>query len=224
MYTPVLFKIFILQQIYFKALSEGFLLGFGLAFLIGPAFFALLQASIDHGFGVSVALALGVVCSDVLLMGLSYGLMAQLDTIPYFNVGLAVLGGLVLIFSGISAMVNSQKQVAKISFSMKEVGKLFIKGFSINTFNPFPWMFWFSTAAMVEGSYAHYGWTVPFLFFAAAAITVFATDALKAWAAQFLIHHLTYKILRSFKVVSGICLIGFGVRLFYFAFEAFYKN
>ena len=145
-----------MQDVYLKVVGEGILLGFGLAFLIGPAFFALLQASIDHGFGVSVALAFGIVCSDILLMTLSYSLMAQLNQIPYFNDGLAILGGLVLSFSGLKAILSSSKPVEKLTISMKEVWKLFFKGFSINTFNPFPWMFWLSTSAMVNGSYSKF--------------------------------------------------------------------
>ncbi len=208
-----------MQDVYLKVVGEGILLGFGLAFLIGPAFFALLQASIDHGFGVSVALAFGIVCSDILLMTLSYSLMAQLNQIPHFNDGLAILGGLVLSFSGFKAFFSSSKPVEKLTVSIREVWKLFFKGFSINTFNPFPWMFWLSTSAMVNGSYSKFGFTPAFLFFSFAALTVFATDVLKAWAAQFLLKYLTVKILRWFKVISGICLIGFGFRLFYFVFE-----
>jgi len=213
-----------LQYIYLKAISEGFFLGFGLAFLIGPAFFALLHASIDHGFGVSVAIAFGVVFSDILLMALSYGLMAQLNEIRYFHEGLALMGGLVLIISGITAIRNHNKLVVKMSFSIKDFQKLFIKGFSINTFNPFPWMFWFSTAALVDGSYAKYGWLPAFLFFGTAAITVFTTDALKAWAAQFLIKYMTEKILRIIKIVSSIFLIGFGFRLLFFAIDSWTKH
>jgi len=209
-----------LQDIYLEVVTEGIILGIGLAFLIGPAFFALLQASIDHGFGVSVALAFGIVCSDILLMTLSYQLMATLKQIPYFNEGLAITGGVVLSVSGVKAMFSAGEKVEKMAISIKEVWKLFIKGFSINTFNPFPWMFWLSTAAMVNGAYGKLGWMPPTLFFVFAAITVFLTDVIKAWAAQFLVKYLTDKILKIFKIVSGFCLLGFGIRLFYFAFQS----
>jgi len=208
-----------LQYIYFQAIKDGIILGFGLAFLIGPAFFALLQASIDHGFGVSVALAFGIVCSDILLMILSYSLMSQLNQIPHFNDGLAILGGLVLTFSGFKTIVSSNKPVELLTFSIKEVWKLFIKGFSINTFNPFPWMFWLSTSAMVNGSYSKFGWIPAGLFFTFAATTVFLTDVLKAWTAQALLKYLTTKVLRRFKIISGICLIAFGLHLFYFVIK-----
>ena len=206
-----------MQDVYLKVIGEGILLGFGLSFLIGPAFFALLQASIDHGFSVSVALAFGIVSSDILLMTLSYSLMAQLNQIPYFNEGLAILGGIVLTFSGIQSIISSTKPVEKLSFSMKDVGKLFLKGFSINTFNPFPWMFWLSTSTIVNGSYAKFGWMPAMLFFTFAAITVFLTDVLKAWAAQFLLKYLTPRVFRWFKIISGLCLIAFGLKLFYYA-------
>ena len=213
-----------LQDIYLKAIGEGISLGFGLAFLIGPAFFALLQASIDHGFGVSVALAFGIVCSDILLMILTYSLMAKLNQIPHFNEGLAIVGGIVLSYSGLAAIFSVNKPVQKMTISIKEIWSLFLKGFSINTFNPFPWMFWLSTSAMVNDSFNKFGWIPAVLFFGFAAFTVFTTDVLKAWAAQFLLMYLTDKILRRFKTLSGVCLIGFGLRLFYFAFEIYTKN
>jgi len=53
----------------------------------------------------------------------------------------------------------------------------------------------------------------------AAALTVFLTDTLKAWAAQFIIRYLSPLVLKIFRIVSGICLIGFGLKLFWFAFS-----
>jgi uncharacterized membrane protein YqgA involved in biofilm formation len=61
----------------------------------------------------------------------------------------------------------------------------------------------------------------PLLFFSMAAFAVFATDVLKAWAARYLIRFLTPKILSRFKIISGLCLIGFGFRLFWFTMVQF---
>lgn len=206
-----------MSSIYWAATLEGTILGFGLAFLVGPAFFALLQASIDYGFKVSVAIAAGVVCSDGLLMAFSYLTMNQLTNLPGFSTGLSVLGGIVLIVSGLTTIFKKKPGKEPIHFSIKDAGKLFAKGFAINTFNPFPWMFWLSTSALVANSYGNYEGAVPFVFFLASAITVFGTDVLKAWIAQFLLRFLTPKILGYFQWVSGICLTGFGVKLLWSA-------
>ncbi len=213
-----------MNPLYFEAITEGFLLGFGLAFLIGPAFFALLQASIDHGFNVSVALAFGVVISDCLLMTFSYILLKELNAIPYFHTILALTGGVVLIFSGMTMVFKPGVKGPALKVSMWDIWHLFRKGFSINTFNPFPWMFWLSTSALVSEGIGKNNSQAAFLFYLVAALTVFGTDVAKAWAAQYLLKFLKPSILSRFRLISGLCLAGFGVRLLFFALESWEKH
>lgn len=203
---------------YGSALMEGILLGIGLAFLVGPAFFALLNASLHYGLGVSVALAAGVVSSDVLLITGSYFLLQPLKSIPHFNLWLAAIGGVVVSIAGITTILNRNQKAERPDFKIKDFGKLFLKGFSINTFNPFPWMFWLSTSAVAQVRFSAYSGGVVFTYFAVAACTVFLTDVAKAWLAQYIQPFLSDKILARIKIVSGLCLIGFGVRLFAFLF------
>jgi threonine/homoserine/homoserine lactone efflux protein len=205
------------DNIWFQTISEGFILGFGLAFLIGPAFFALLKASIDHGFGVSVALAAGVVASDILLMALSYSLLQKLEQIPWFHEILALLGGAILIGTGIQTIRTNPGTGKPLQLKFKDIWPLFRKGFSINTFNPFPWMFWLSTSAMVKDGIGKAGVRPALVFFATSALTVFSTDVAKAYAAKFLIRHLTPKTIKWFRFTSGLFLVGFGIRLLWFA-------
>ena len=212
-----------MNSLFLEAIGQGVVLGFGLAFLIGPAFFALLQASIDHGFGVSVALALGVVVSDSCLMAATYSLLTQLQQIPNFNEILGLVGGTVLVGTGISGILRPPPTTVSVKITIRDLWPLFRKGFSINTFNPFPWMFWLSTSSMVSSGVGKTSSTAAFLFFIAAALTVFLTDTLKAWAAQFIIRYLSPLILKIFRIVSGICLIGFGLKLFWFAYTEWTK-
>lgn len=212
-----------MNSLFLEAIGQGVVLGFGLAFLIGPAFFALLQASIDHGFGVSVALALGVVVSDSCLMAATYSLLTQLQQIPHFNEILGLVGGFVLVGTGISGILRPPPAAVSVKITIRDLWPLFRKGFSINTFNPFPWMFWLSTSSMVAAGVGKTSSTAAFLFFMAAALTVFLTDTLKAWAAQFIIRYLNPFILKIFRIISGICLIGFGLKLFWFAYSEWTK-
>lgn len=209
------------DSIWISAVFQGIALGFGLAFLIGPAFFALLQASIEQGFAVSVALALGVVCSDCVLMAASYSLLQELESIPWFHEILGLVGGVVLIVTGIQTMRQRDTEIKELKIRLKDVWPLFRKGFSINTFNPFPWMFWLSTSAMVSQGIGKQGTGPATAFFVAAALTVFATDTAKAWAAQFLLKFLKPQILARFRFVSGLGLGGFGIRLLWFAWKGF---
>ncbi|WP_216351112.1 LysE family transporter, partial [Mucilaginibacter polytrichastri] len=48
-----------------EAIFSGIGIGLILTFLTGPVFFALIKTSIEKGFQAGIALALGVVTSDV---------------------------------------------------------------------------------------------------------------------------------------------------------------
>ncbi len=205
--------------IYFKALTEGAILGIGLAFLIGPAFFALLTASIEHGFRVSAALAAGVVVSDGLLMLICYQLILQLNKLSWFGMAMGLGGGIVLLFTGLQIIKTRNQKTAKIQFSYKAFWQLFAKGFTINTINPFPWTFWLSTSEMVSHRFGSFGPILPFTFFLTAAITVFSTDLAKAGFAQLILKHLTPQVLSTIKLISGICLLGFAAYLIGFALK-----
>ena len=52
-----------------EAVISGIGIGLVLTFLTGPVFFALIKTSIEKGFHAGVALALGVVSSDVFFVG-----------------------------------------------------------------------------------------------------------------------------------------------------------
>lgn len=197
------------------ALVEGILLGIGLAFLVGPAFFALLDASLHYGFAVSVAIAFGVVSSDVLLLSISYISVNRLMQISHFQEILSLLGSLILIGSGIMMIVKRNQVRNSGGWHIRQFGQLFLKGFSINTLNPFPWMFWFSTSAMVHTKFGQNGHLAPILFFSAAAGMVLLTDVAKAWAARFLVPILKPQYLAIFRIVSGLCLVGFGLQLLF---------
>src|ERR1700686_381443 len=52
-----------------EAVISGIGFGLVLTFLTGPVFFALIKTSIEKGFQAGVALALGVVSSDMVFVG-----------------------------------------------------------------------------------------------------------------------------------------------------------
>lgn len=201
------------DSILFSAVWQGILLGFGLAFLLGPAFFALLDASLHYGLSVSVAIALGVVSSDILLLTISYVAMNSLVSIPHFQEAMALVGFVVLTASGGIMIKNRKENVQNKAWQIDQFWQLFVKGFSINTFNPFPWLFWLSTATMVHSRFGSTGWKGPLLFFFGAATMVFLTDVAKAAGARLIQPYLNEKALAAIRFISGVCLIAFGIKL-----------
>ena len=59
------------------------LLGFGLAFMVGPVFFTLIETSITKGFRAALTFDLGVVLADTMFITVSYfGSVTILQKIP----------------------------------------------------------------------------------------------------------------------------------------------
>src|ERR1700710_3019629 len=82
-----------------EAVISGIGIGLVLTFLTGPVFFALIKTSIEKGFHAGVALALGVVSSDMvfvgaILFGSQYFVISPADKIYAGIIGSAVLLGI----------------------------------------------------------------------------------------------------------------------------------
>jgi threonine/homoserine/homoserine lactone efflux protein len=77
------------------------LLGFGLAFMVGPVFFTLIETSITKGTKAAIIFDFGVVLADVIFILISYfGSMAVLKEIED-DPRLFLIGGLALIAYGL---------------------------------------------------------------------------------------------------------------------------
>ncbi len=80
---------------------NAILLGFGLAFMVGPVFFVLLETSVVKGFRAALVFDTGVLLSDTLFIFTAYygskTLLVKLKDDPR----LFLIGGIILIFYGL---------------------------------------------------------------------------------------------------------------------------
>ena len=139
------------------AFFEGIILGVTLAFLIGPAFIALLQTSIHRGFIAGIQFAIGIAISDITLIGLSYIGVLQLISSEQNKIIVGIVGGIVLILFGIITFVRKYKMpgTAKIEIKISK-GRFFrhfSKGFFINILNPFLLIFWLGVMSFISSKY-----------------------------------------------------------------------
>ena len=81
-------------------------LGFFLAFMLGPAFFVLIETSIEKGFRAATFFDLGVIFSDIIFILIayfsSYQLLENINNQP----GLYVFGGTLLSLYGASNFIK----------------------------------------------------------------------------------------------------------------------
>ncbi|MDR2907786.1 MAG: LysE family transporter, partial [Bacteroidales bacterium] len=143
--------------------------GLGLAFMLGPAFFSLLQTSINRGLRSAVQLAFGIFLSDVFLVTilLFFGAAIFFDK-PMVKEIVGLVGGGILVGIGVHTFLNRGKgfdveveaeveeaQIAKIKMpqQLPPSSIFFVKGFVLNLTNPGTWIFWLLYVSAIKSQY-----------------------------------------------------------------------
>jgi threonine/homoserine/homoserine lactone efflux protein len=194
-----------------KAIVSGIGFGLVLTFLTGPVFFALIKTSIEKGFHAGVALALGVVSSDVffvgaLLFGSQYIDVSDHSKLIAGIVGSAILFALGLYYFFKKAEINYGN---KVPTGADRFG-YFLKGFLMCIFNPTLLFHWTvvigaaSTTFLVGSPHRSFHIAVMFLTIL---ILQFGMDTLKAFYADKLRDRISVKLIHRLNEVAGIALI-----------------
>ncbi|MEO6038488.1 MAG: LysE family transporter [Saprospiraceae bacterium] len=198
-------------------LIEGVLLGLTLSLMVGPLFFAIVQAALEGGLRAGIALAMGMWSSDLLFVLLTYfgtSVLASFTALPHFRLWAGLLGGILLIAFGISALLAQSAPKLKL-VAAKLPGPLysyFLRGFLLNTVNPFTLFFWLSIGSGIVA--INRGETLGLVrFFLGMLLTLALADLLKAWGAKYLRQWLTPPHIRRVQQGIGILLIVFGIVL-----------
>lgn len=197
-------------------LFNGLKFGIVLAFLIGPVFFTIIQASVERGFWVGVLVALGVSLSDSLYVVICYfGLSSFVDQ-PGVKAYMGWASGIILIGFGLYHLVikSRRKDYSNPGMVRERSPCMYMaKGFLINSMSPMVPLFWIGAVgiATIDFGYATAGHFV--LFFGGVLLTVLATDIGKAYLAGKLRELITYRLIRIMNMVVGVVLLAFGGRL-----------
>jgi threonine/homoserine/homoserine lactone efflux protein len=203
------------------AIGNGVLLGFLLAFMIGPVFFALIQTSIEKGFASGASMAVGIAFSDMLYVLVASLGVAVLANDPSFQAWLGLAGGIIMLVFGI---INYLKKIkSELAYGtvppsnnwLRQIGK----GFLLNGINPFVLILWFGVGVAVVNF--NYSFPQKMAYYGAAIVTVLSTDLLKAYTSKRLSRWLTPKFMNRMNKLVGVALIAFSVKFFYFAYKAF---
>lgn len=197
--TPILFS-----------LLKGLLVGLPFVFVIGPALFSILQTSISKGFYSGLQLAIGISFSDILIMSLCYfGLIQYLEN-NLFQIILGFGGSLIMIGYGIYMFykrTGESKSIGKeikLKINWTGVFTEIIKGFFLNTMNPFLWILWLS---IISSGTTNSNNNVEAIAFMLGIVTIiFTTDLTKAFFANKIKKLLSPKVIIIINKVAGILL------------------
>lgn len=197
-------------------IAEGIILGLTLTVLLGPIFVALTQTGIQHGVKAGISVGTGIWSSDLLVISLAWLFIRQIDSIandPIFHRWMGLFGGLVLMIFGIVSILNKhQKDEEAKAFSAKSYFGYFTKGFAVNLFNPFTFVFWIGVMSTYVLGKGITGWQT-FLVFGSIMATIMITDSLKVVLAKMIRSKMTNHHITLFSRIAGIVLILFGIVL-----------
>ncbi len=201
----------------FNEIKEAALIGFFLAFMIGPVFFMLIQTSIIKGARAAIAFDLGVILGDIAFILIAYfGSKSLLESIKDDPL-LFYIGGLILVVYGIITFLNkSQKQIVQdetlVLPEKTNYLKLFLKGFLLNFINIGVLAFWLGMIVVV-GSNLQMDSNKIFNYFSVILLSYLITDIGKITLAKQLKKYLTPSVTYKIKRAMGILLIIFGIVL-----------
>jgi threonine/homoserine/homoserine lactone efflux protein len=194
-----------------EAVISGIGIGLVLTFLTGPVFFALIKTSIEKGFQAGAALALGVVCSDVVFVGAIIFGSQFFDVPDTVKVWAGVFGSVILLLIGFY-YIFKKAEVSYNAHTPATVNKAgyFFKGFLMCIFNPtllFHWITVIGTASTVY----HEGVTNRQLKIATMFCTIllvqFGMDIVKAFYANKLRDRISVTLVHRLNYVAGAALI-----------------
>lgn len=192
-------------------------IGFGLAFMIGPVFFMLIQTSILKGARAAIVFDIGVVLADIVFILFAYygshKFLSKIKDDP----NLFFLGGAILVIYGLGMFLKkkSRKIDTNKDFDLPAKNNyigLFFKGFFLNFINVGVLAFWLLLVISI-GPSLDMDESRIFQFFAAIIIAYFITDLGKIILAKQLKNKLTPLVILKIKHGMGIVIMLFGLLL-----------
>ncbi len=196
------------------AIGHGILFGLLFIFSLGPAFFALIQTSLQNGFKPAMFLALGISISDIMYVSIALLGVSSVTENEQVNGYISAVGGAVLIIYGIYTIFKKvtikRDEIAKVDES--KLYKYVLKGFLLNGLNPLLLVFWVGIIGMISVNF-DYSTQEKQYFFTSLLALVLSMDILKAYLATRLKTLISVKLFRRVNIIVGLIFFGFGIRL-----------
>ncbi|GAA4278357.1 LysE family translocator [Aquimarina mytili] len=192
---------------------EGFAIGLGMIIFVGPVFFLLLNSSFQWGSKAGVAVALGIIASDIVCIMLCYYGLSSFINGEDNRFWIGVIGSTILFVLGINYFFKKAKITTDVSINTRGLQSFFIKGFSVNFFNPFVFVVWIGVFQYGKSKYPDQG--LLFAFLTAVLFGILTTDLLKVFLSKKLKKFISPRRLTAFFKVTGVVLVLFSIRLLY---------
>lgn len=195
-------------------IQQGLILGLMLSISVGPVIFSIIRQSLVNGIKGGMVFIAGVSASDVTLVIVGNAFTEICRSALKYKTPIGIVGSVLLIALGVYTIFFKKIKINDvggqvISVGTKELVKIFLSGYLINTLNPGAIIFWI----MATTPFITYTLLNRITLFATCLSVVFLTDVLKVILAGKIRQKLTPKVIHTINIISGMVLIGFGVVL-----------
>ena len=199
----------------YEAVFQGIIMGLILSTFCGPIFFMLINLGISSSLRSVFYLSFGVFLSDAItILLLLYVALGAVSELKHLEI-LYYIGGAILIYFGVRNLTKEAVIDRQANVSQKDLNTIFLKGFMINSLNPTILFFWFGAMMLAFSSYHNDRNLVLTHFISGLGVTLL-TDCMKGYSAFHLKKYVTPSFLKVLHKISGIIIIGFGLKLIFF--------
>ena len=207
-------------------IQNGIVFGIIISFMLGPAFFILLETSIKKGFKAAVFLDLGILLSDAIYLLAAFFVAEKINIWLTTNSFVKYIAGSVFITLGITFIYKNLIQIKKTNVAARDVKEieavkiniiiypfqLIIKGLGLNAINPGVLIFWIAASTYATKE-LNLGDLQLISFFGITLLTMFMVDILKIYFSSRLKEKLNNKVLSIIGMLIGCLMVFFGVAI-----------
>ena len=210
-----------------EIIQNGIFFGILISFMLGPAFFILIETSIKKGFKAAIILDIGILLSDAIYLLAAFFVAEKINHWLTTNPFVKYIAGSIFILLGIVSVYKNIIQIKLKNSKIKEVKEietdtskkiiypfqLFIKGLGLNAINPGVLIFWIAASTYATNE-LKLGDFQLFSFFGITLLTMFIVDVFKIYFSSRLKEKLDNKVLSVIGILIGGLMVFFGVAIY----------
>ena len=191
---------------------EFILLQISVAFSPGLIIALVVNEAVQKGRKNALQVAYGAAAGAIGITLITAGVITYIfSLIPEILTFIYIFGIIYIVYKGI-------KTIQDKGDSLKVLGSAsFLSGFKINLANPKMWVFYLSVLPLFITDESNIFSSLIFLGIVTIFINLFA-DISYALLSSYLFNNSTTKVKRYINIISGVCLIGIGIYLFFSRF------
>lgn len=207
-------------------MSEVILIGIGygllLSVMVGPAFFVMIETSINKGIKSALFLDLGVLISDLMYVTIAFVFFNEVtdlmegenrNFLKIIGGGFFIILGIVHVLKKKALFISRSKMEKPLQLSASNYVMTMLKGFMINAVNPGVLFYWLTLMSLLPPLAPELGINRTqglVIYISIILITFFSVDVLKIFGAKKLKEILTPQWMYVVNLVLGIILLVFG--------------